>query len=276
MRKNYLEKSRFAKLSKIHAHCHILGGFTIIEVSFFLALSGLLAVGVIAGTASQLARQRYNDSTQNFLEFLRGVYAEVNNPENSADIDGGRSSEIILGKLISFGDPNDANGIDTSDQIGERVYTYTILADDVAGSCADDSLSGVRAELCQRNAYVSKDTAETYLTTYSAKIESITKGDNFTGFVMIIHSPSTGAVNTYASSQLDDNKLNESLNANGTRSVTSLTTSGFSTDEANFCIYFDDSLYAGRRRNIRILENAHNETGIAEIDLDSTENKCGS
>lgn len=44
-------------------------GFTIIEVMLVLAITGLMLVGVIAGTYSSIATQRYNDSVRSFSEF---------------------------------------------------------------------------------------------------------------------------------------------------------------------------------------------------------------
>jgi len=56
-------------------------GFTLIEVSIFLAITGLLLIGVLGGTYSNIARQRYNDSVRSFAEFFRQMYAEVISPE---------------------------------------------------------------------------------------------------------------------------------------------------------------------------------------------------
>ena len=68
-------------------------GFTIIEVMIFVAISGMLLVGVLIGISSAIARQRYNDATESFAEFLRQQYAFVINPqiqlhEHAADCTG--------------------------------------------------------------------------------------------------------------------------------------------------------------------------------------------
>ena len=66
-------------------------GFTIVEVSLFLALSGFLMVGLILGANISIARQRYNDSVNSFADFIRGAYADtlnVANENTTIDTDG--------------------------------------------------------------------------------------------------------------------------------------------------------------------------------------------
>ncbi|MCL1839633.1 prepilin-type N-terminal cleavage/methylation domain-containing protein [Candidatus Saccharibacteria bacterium] len=56
-------------------------GFTIIEVMIFLAISGVLIIGIIAGAGATVARYRYNDAVQDLAEFLRSQYSTVVNPQ---------------------------------------------------------------------------------------------------------------------------------------------------------------------------------------------------
>ena len=62
---------------------HKKNGFTLVEMSLFLAVTGLLFVGIIAGTQNTIRRQRYNDSVQNFVDFWRNIYASVSNTQNN-------------------------------------------------------------------------------------------------------------------------------------------------------------------------------------------------
>lgn len=57
-------------------------GFTIVEVVLFLGITGAILVGIMAGTSTAIARQRYNDSVQDFTEFLRRTYSETVNVQN--------------------------------------------------------------------------------------------------------------------------------------------------------------------------------------------------
>ena len=49
-------------------------GFTLIEVALFLAITGMLFIGIAAGVQNSIYQQKINDSVQGFAEFLRSVY----------------------------------------------------------------------------------------------------------------------------------------------------------------------------------------------------------
>ena len=98
-------------------------GFTLVEVSIFLAISGLLLIGIIAGTQNSINAQRFNDSVQNFVEFLRTVYSEVENPQSPGD---GRSGYAIYGRLVSFGQAMTLDGARIPDY-EQRVYVYDVI-----------------------------------------------------------------------------------------------------------------------------------------------------
>ena len=103
-----------------------INGFTIIEISLFLGLSGLLAVGLMAGWSNSINRQRYNDMVSTFKSEVQQVFFEVENPKNdltqkirctdngtniSIVLDDSGNSRgttdcIILGKMINFANPS--------------------------------------------------------------------------------------------------------------------------------------------------------------------------
>ena len=119
-----------------------LKGFTIIEVSLFLAITGLLFLGVIIGVQSSVFRQRFNDSVQNFAEFLRGVYAEAMNVQSA---DSGRSNQAIYGKLITFGEGIGFDG-KSVDGNGNQAFVY-----DVVGNIDGDIGTGDVLKLLSSN-----------------------------------------------------------------------------------------------------------------------------
>ena len=57
-----------------HSHYH-RSGFTIIEVGFFLAITGLMLVGVMASISIRVSTQRYNDAVQDAIEHVRLAYS---------------------------------------------------------------------------------------------------------------------------------------------------------------------------------------------------------
>ena len=62
-------------------------GFTIVEVVIVLAITGLIFVGAVAGIGSSLARQRFNDATQNLAQTLRTQYDQISRVQISSERD---------------------------------------------------------------------------------------------------------------------------------------------------------------------------------------------
>lgn len=81
-------------------------GFTIIEVTLVLAITGLMMIGVISSTYISISRQRYNDSLRSFAEYMRGIYAEALSPESITEsattLVGNSKDKAILGKVVVF------------------------------------------------------------------------------------------------------------------------------------------------------------------------------
>lgn len=78
-------------------------GFTIIEVILFLAITGALLAGLLAGSVSSIKRQRYNDSVNDFVEFLRRTYSEVVNVENERTGTIGDSRSCSITGMVNDG-----------------------------------------------------------------------------------------------------------------------------------------------------------------------------
>ena len=57
-------------------------GFTIIEVVLFLAVGGLLGVGILAGASQSVNQQRYQDGVRSLASELQSQYSAVVNVEN--------------------------------------------------------------------------------------------------------------------------------------------------------------------------------------------------
>lgn len=85
-------------------------GFTVIEVVLFLAISGLMILGMFVGISGSIDRQRYDDATESFQDFLQGQYNLVDNVRNNrhattiASCDGasrGTSDCTIVGRLVT-------------------------------------------------------------------------------------------------------------------------------------------------------------------------------
>lgn len=57
-------------------------GFTIIETTLYLAISGMMILGLLIGITGALDRQRYRDSVNSLAAFLSGEYDRVTNTQN--------------------------------------------------------------------------------------------------------------------------------------------------------------------------------------------------
>jgi len=111
-------------------------GFTIIETMLFLGITGLLIVGILAGTGQSINVQRYHDSVASLESQVQGLYSSVNDvvnsgsgsqtcpiaPDPSVPTNVGQSSCVVIGKYMTI----TGNSTATSTVIG---YSSTAAND---------------------------------------------------------------------------------------------------------------------------------------------------
>ena len=291
-------------------------GFTLIEVALFVALTGLLFMGIIIGTGNSIASQRFFDSTQNFAEFLRSIYSQVSNPESAGN---GRSDYVIYGKMISFGQNIDLD-YETIPDDEQKIFVYDVIGKaDVEGSgSAVEMMSKVGASVVVSGSADPDDRcitpvcpagiAESYEPRWSASIEATTKNtvnnrkNLFTGTILVVRHPRSGVINTVFSPVVINvnelistaNLTNAAANINratnslmtvlnySTSSDASLRAKAFVSKEVNFCVNPEGVNNFGKiRREVRLVANARNASGVEIIDLDDNNlrddgviNKC--
>ncbi len=109
-------------------------GFTIIEVMLFLALSGLLLVGILGGLGGNIARQRYNDAVQDTVNMLRDQYSFVTDTEisirhnkNDASCYGLTSSDTDFDATTGPGSYFKAQSTLAADSISYRGRTNCVI-----------------------------------------------------------------------------------------------------------------------------------------------------
>ena len=126
-------------------------GFTIIEVMLFLALSGFLLAGILAGTGSSIANQRYKDAVQDAADALRSAFSFVADTQietrekkqgacggtveeaNANDVDDknmlrGRTTCAVYGAVVMI----DGGRIQTTTVIGRDYFDFVRSAYDEA------------------------------------------------------------------------------------------------------------------------------------------------
>lgn len=152
-------------------------GYTIVEVTLFVAVSGLLLVGVLAGFRGSIQSNRLTDTTRSFEAFIEAQYASVRSgsvvratTEGKAECEGqafpGASNAcIVLGKLLKL-----------DDGANSKVSTYNIVADiKPSDACATPStLVGVDAlrRYCPRVLDMGEVVTET-APQWAAEIDSV-------------------------------------------------------------------------------------------------------
>lgn len=251
-------------------------GFTIIEVVIFLAITSVIFMAIVLGTNNVMSRQRYNESTQNFTDFLRGVYSKLTSIENHGD---GRSDKAIYGKLVTFGESTDING---ENNTYNEVFVYDIIGD-VSSAISSDNILNALKKLnidvvkTEGDKTTYAGIAEMYSPRWEVRIERTEDHELYKGAIIVVRSASSGLINTYVL-EGETLEVNRAVKMNShVKILTDTTLAKFSnTRDANFCLYSDDGdLYNGMRRNVRVNANARNSSGVEAMPMDdSAQNAC--
>ena len=178
-------------------------GFTIIEVSAFVAISGLLLMGVMTGITTAVNQQRFRDtvnSAQNILQQEFSKVQLVNNSSSSLDgcgvVVGGSSNCSIIGKLIDLGKPG-------GDGDGSVITSYDIVINSnlpPTQELQDKTL----VEILNANGakIIDNSNKQTLPIDWGGSLKEKTTG-GYSRYLAIIQNPVTGDMRIY--SVTDDN-----------------------------------------------------------------------
>lgn len=277
-------------------------GFTMLEVTLVLALTGLLLIGLLGGTAAAIQTQRYNDSVRSYAEYLRTVYSEVINPSslglgnssNKNAIEGGNYA--IYGKVLVFG-YNYGSGASNEDDT-RSVYSATLIGDanppSITVNGFVNELAAVHTELfCGKriNGSEQVSTLSRYEPTWQAELMQVNDSshepplsinDRFKGTVIIARSPSSGAIHTIYTSKtynlrdgcksLKDSYAGQELKNDIAEFSQNPATASvkFYTEPVGFCIK-SQNVSAGQYREVRIAEDGRNTSAISILNTDEGE-----
>ena len=246
-------------------------GFTLVEVSIFLAISGLLFFGISLGVQNSIRQQRYNDSVQSFAEFLTTAYAGVMNVQGKSS-NGGRSEEAIYGKLITFGE---SKKLDGSENNNDEVFMYTVIggANPTGSTAALDLLKGSGANVLEKNTNGNYDYAgivESYIPKWEARIEPTGNNTELKAALLIIRHPTSGSVFTYYKEN-GTIEVNERLKHSGSNLDNLLISElgNFTMDKnADLCVNPDPDAVGTIRSDVRVLVGASNSSGVSVMPRD--------
>lgn len=234
-------------------------GFTLIEVSLFLAISGLLFFAITLGVQNSIYQQRKNDSVQSFIEFLRTAYDEVLNVQNDTE-NGGRSENAIYGKLIVFGENTNLVGAQAETN---EIFTYTVIGSiaDVEGGQTLRMLKNLEANVVEKggDGKTLAGFANSYEPKWSAEIET-TDHKRFSGMLLIARHPTSGIVNTYYNPNVV--QINTALQTGTVSVLNDSNIGGYQIRDVDFCISTDPGNTSALRSDVRLKANARNSSGI--------------
>jgi len=162
------------------------GGFTIVETMLFLAVSGLLAAGILIGTGSSINTQRYRDSVTSLMSFFQKQYSDVANVSNDSTSNAcpddhkprGQSDCVILGKYITSN--------------GTTLSIKDVIGNIPAGTVSSNDLLALR----DYDIKVSSEGGSTYDIEWGSSLTRI-NGTTMSLSMLVLRSPSSGIIRTF-------------------------------------------------------------------------------
>ena len=218
-------------------------GFTIIEVTLFLAITGALTAGLLGAVSVSVQRQQYKDAVQSFAGYMRDEYARVVSVENDRDngaecpVPGsgggitarGQSNCVIVGRYI------------VAQNKGVSYSSYPVYASPVATSGSSDW-----------NYSYDDNQSSTYEITWNARTRLASMADDTPFSFVIYRNPDTGRISIqsdtseYGSSQIGD--LIKNTGPDGTQS-------------REVCVY-DTGWFTKERQSVYLAEQAGSSNAI--------------
>ncbi len=231
-------------------------GFTIIESMLFLAISGLMIVGVIAGAGVSINVNRYKDSTTSLDAYLQGQYDKTINVQND------RNNQLGCAGGVITENGNQARGTSTCMVIGRFISVMndgTTLESQPVYAGTDGSKSGDDlTALVNSSLFLSSgaESPEAYTLEWGTKLVVPLSNTPLQSMrLLIVRSPSSGAIRTFVATD-------------GTTDPAKFLKDQYRQD-ALFCV--DQSgLAAIPRRGSLVVKDATNSSGVKP----ATEGSC--
>jgi len=222
-------------------------GFTIIETMLFLGITGLMVLGILAGTGVSINIQRYRDSVSSLQAILQQQFSDVMNASNGSD-----------GNLACYGDGSiKARGQSDCVLLGRFITTSndskTLLIKNVIGFINDDlaEASNDMDALKQYNIKISPISSDSYNIPWDAAIVSPGSNNPMSFSMLIIHSPLSGVIRSFVS---NNSSISDS-------DIASLVNKTALTQTAKLCVS-SNSLFTGVKSAVVVTANATSSSNI--------------
>ena len=241
-------------------------GFTIIETTLFLAISGVLVATMIAGTSISLNIQRYRDASETFKSLIQQQYAELSSVQNPRDNDWtcnanaqptetatnaanrGQSECVLVGKYMRVE--------------GGAISVYTVLARETTDAAQISDLDYMRNNYvfnAQDGDVYERDMEwGTEIAWAETGVDGKTPTTPRSLGILFVRSPNSGRVYTFTSDTVP------AKNAIGNSTFTSMMSApneAAARAQRVVCVQSDGLLIAGDRA-LYIAANAGNASAI--------------
>lgn len=229
-------------------------GFTIVEAMLFLAITGLLTVGILAGSGIAISQQRYRDSVNSLKSFIQDQYSDVTNVTNSrnnqwrCDSNGnvieasgddaqarGTSNCVLLGRYLTI--DNTGTALTSTNVLGYRTPGAEQATNDVAELRENYTLQ------------ISPLDQEIQEVKWGAQVVRPESTDPMPFSMLIIRSPLSGSIVTFA--------------ANDVQQPSALVRTDNITTQHNLCVNADIGTFVGDRLAVRVDAFATNQAAVS-------------
>lgn len=243
------------------------GGFTVTEVMMFLAISGLLLAGAMAGVSANINNSRFNDAVRSTTSYLQGQYDEVASGRNDRDaalscdsalqidnsgtVPPGMTDCVILGRFIKL----EGTSLTSRYIIGYSQVNFSALPQDDNAALNDPRM---RVRVADASTYQSGFDIPWSIAITRSKTPSQTPS---TLGLAIVRSPVSGNVMYYTFPAVTGNP---SPSLSGTLTTNNL--------NQNVTICFADESFAPRRGNVVFAPGKGQE--VISTDLSATAGDC--
>lgn len=260
---------------KVKSRCF---GFTIVEVMLVLAITGALAVGILAGVQSSITAQRYNDSINSFQAFLQDQYHQVgatsvqlrgSNNACESGIPRGRTPCLVVGRLLVTNYAYRANGTsgDNISAVTWDVVASGLTKERIDGSTTVTSLFNQPGVL----ATIDAATRSEHQLVWDADLRQPAPNGNQAArwMVLILKSPANGSILTYVTNY---NGLVIKQELSKSSLLMTMINDNNLTKEATFCVAPKGFNFLTKRA-IVVRANGSNASAVEIAPLDETVNK---
>lgn len=193
---------------------HRESGFTIIETSLVLAVTGLVIAGVLLGIGNGLSHQRYTDAVNQTVDFFRGQYAQTTNTLNNrsaaerCDASGisdtgtampiGASECLLVGKIVRATGNDDVT-------VSQVLALHDPTDDDDISTLSDVEI--LRASHLQQG-----NQLDDFRPDWGARLVTPGSTDTAQFTMMVVRTPVTGTIQTFTSAS-NTSSIADLLNA---------------------------------------------------------------